>query len=189
MPKLIAITCCLFVCSPSYSMSVCLFAIGAHLVLVGFTKVVRSATSLVAAIAAVAATVADAGSAVEGWEVWSLSVDFGSDVDDKKGQPVDALAVVTGRLTDSTSGGWTCGRCGTWEGGCKLKNKLMTKPPFMLTNTVKVSRAQKTVSCFYEAKQAVNNNPKIPILTLYDFCTTKCQYKTVQKHPPIHLKW
>ena len=57
-------------------MSVCLFAIGAHLVLVGFTKVVRSAASLVAAIAAVAATVADAGSAVEGWLVWSLSVDF-----------------------------------------------------------------------------------------------------------------
>ena len=50
-------------------MSVCLFAIGAHLVLVGFTKVVRSATSLVAPIAAVAATVADAGSAFEGWGV------------------------------------------------------------------------------------------------------------------------
>ena len=50
-------------------MSVCLFAIGAHLVLVGFTKVVRSATSLVAAIAAVAATVADSGSAVERWVV------------------------------------------------------------------------------------------------------------------------
>ena len=96
-------------------MSVCLFAIGAHLVLVGFTKVVRSAASLVAAIAAVAATVADAGSAVEGWLVWSLSVEFSSDVDDKKGKPVDALAVVTGRLTDSTSGGWTCGRCGTWR--------------------------------------------------------------------------
>ena len=113
-------------------MSVCLFAIGAHLVLVGFTKVVRSATSLVAAIAAVAATIADAGSAFGGWLVWSLSVQFRSDVDDKRGQPVDALAVVTGRLSDSTSGGWTCGRCGTLRGGgMQIKKPIRSQNPLL----------------------------------------------------------
>ena len=42
---------------------------------------------------------------------------------------------------------------------------------------------------FYKVKQAVNNNSKIPFLTMYHFCTTNCQHKNVHKHHAVHLKW